>query len=100
MKKLQDEFEAVVADVSLNIRDQAIANQQSTDEASQTAVALQYARAELASIETRRKYLVDGNQVADLYLEDLLQAQERLQLAELALLQAQVHQLARRMSGE
>lgn len=91
VKKLQDEFEAVVADVSLNIRDQAIANQQSTDEASQTAVALQYARAELASIETRRKYLVDGNQVADLYLEDLLQAQERLQLAELALLQAQVN---------
>ena len=91
VKKLQDEFEAVVADVALNIRDQAIANQQSSDETTQNAVALHYARAELTSIETRRKYLVDGNQVADLYLEDLLQAQERLQIAELALLQAQVN---------
>jgi hypothetical protein len=34
--------------------------------------------------------LVDGNRVADLYLEDMLQSQERLQSAEFSFLDSQM----------
>jgi hypothetical protein len=45
---------------------------------------------DLRYLETRKQFLVDGSRVADLYLEDMLQSQERLQLAEYAYLDSQV----------
>ena len=44
----------------------------------------------LNTIQTRRHYLADGTRVADLYLENLLQTQERLELAESRYLQSQI----------
>ena len=40
--------------------------------------------------QARREYLADGNRVADLYLNDLLQWQSRLNAAEFAYLQSQI----------
>jgi len=84
--KLQSQLQTVLNDVALEIRDQDIARKQYTQTTGIQLQSLELANQELQMIETRRRLLLDGDQIALLYLDDLIQAQERVQLAETAYL--------------
>lgn len=84
--KLQSELSTVVNDVALDVKEQDILRSQYDQTVAIRKAAMDLARQELRTIETRRQLLLDGNQIASLYLDDLLQAQERLQQAEQAFL--------------
>ncbi len=84
--KLQSQLQTVLNDVSLEIRDQDIVRKQYSQTIGIQLQALELANQELQMIETRRRLLLDGDQIALLYLDDLIQAQERVQLAETAYL--------------
>ena len=85
--KLQSQLQTVVNDVTLDIREQDIARAQYSETLAIRRQAMDLARQELQTLETRRKLLLDGDQIANLYLDDLIQAQERLQQSELEYLQ-------------
>lgn len=90
LRRLQKQFQLAVADVALNIRDREIAVEKASAILSQSEKALEIAKQELKQLETRRELLVDGSNIADLYLDTLLRSQERLSAAERRLLFAQV----------
>lgn len=87
ISKLQSQLQTVLNDVTLEIRDQDIVRKQYNQTTGIQLQALELANQELQMIETRRKLLLDGDQIALLYLDDLIQAQERVQQAETAYLQ-------------
>ena len=90
LHRLQKQFQVVVADVALNIRDRDIAVEKALALLSQSEKVLEIAKQELKQLETRRELLVDGSNIANLYLDTLLRSQERVSAAERRLLFAQV----------
>lgn len=90
LQRLQHQFRTVVADVALSIRDRNIAVEKADAVLAQSRRALEIARQDLAQLQTRRSLLLDGSNVASLYLDALLRAQDRLSDAERRVLQSQV----------
>ncbi len=96
LRRLQRQFQVVVSDVALNLRDTAVTVEKSSALLAQSQRALGIARQELKQLETRRELLVDGSNIGGLYLDTLLRSQERLSAAERRVLLAQVElELAR-----
>lgn len=86
--RFQKEFETVVSNVALEVRNAChnIANATQQREATGQAMAL--VDRELNVLKSRAELLLDGDNVGPLYLDDLLTTQERLADAELAFLNA------------
>lgn len=91
MARIQNQFEVVVGEVSQDVRSQAIQRNKFIAVLPQQWESLVLSQRLLANTETRRRFLADGTQVADLYLDNLLQIQSRLEASEFAMLQAQVN---------
>jgi hypothetical protein len=91
MARIQNQFEVVVGEVSQEVRSQAIQRNKFIAALPQQWESLVLSQRLLENTETRRRFLADGTQVADLYLDNLLQIQSRLEASEFALLQAQVN---------
>jgi hypothetical protein len=91
MARIQNQFEVVVGEVSQDVRSQAIQRNKFIAVLPQQWESLVLSRRLLENTETRRRFLADGTQVADLYLDNLLQIQSRLEASEFAMLQAQVN---------
>lgn len=85
--KLQSELQTVLNNIALEIRQQDIARAQYRETLEIRRNSLDLALTELETIQTRRNLLADGDQIAALYLDNLIQAQERVQQAETELLQ-------------
>lgn len=90
IKRVQAALQAVIADVGENVRNQVIERNKYADMLHDQQEAVFRVRSLLNNANIRREALADGNQVADLYLENLLQIQNRLEAAESAYLQSQV----------
>lgn len=90
LRRQQHQFQAVVSDVALNIRDRMIAVEKASSVLIQSAEALGIANRDLSHLQTRRDLLIDGSNIADLYLDALLRSQDRLSTAELRVLRSQV----------
>lgn len=86
--RLQAQFEATVADVTLEVRNAAHLLALSIQELELSTQEKLLAQRELTVIETRYLLLVDGDAVGLIYLDNLLQTQDRLAGAELRLVQA------------
>ena len=91
MARIRNQFEVVVGEVSQNVRSQAIQRNKFIAVLPQQWESLVLSQRLLENTETRRRFLADGTQVADLYLDNLLQIQSRLEASEFAMLQAQVN---------
>jgi hypothetical protein len=91
MARIQNQFEVVVGEVSQDVRSQAIQRNKFIAVLPQQWESLVLSQRLLVNTETRRRFLADGTQVADLYLDNLLQIQSRLEASEFAMLQAQVN---------
>ncbi len=93
--RFQKEFETVVSNVTLEIRNACHNVANTTQQREATAQALRLVERELHVLKSRAELLLDGDNVGPLYLEDLLATQERLANAELAFLNASAsHALA------
>jgi outer membrane protein TolC len=90
VRRMQAQLESTVGLVTEDVRNQVIQRNKFGAVLVQQWEALDRARSILKYTETRREMLADGVQVADLYLENLLQMQSRLEAAEFAYLQSQV----------
>ncbi|MFN8706806.1 MAG: TolC family protein [Planctomyces sp.] len=90
MVRLQREFENVVGAVRQDVRQQAIRRNKFGAMLPQQREYLIISQRLLDYSQTRRDFLADGVRVAELYLNDLLQIQNRLQSAEYLYLQNQV----------
>ena len=91
MARIQNQFEVVVGEVSQDVRSQAIQRNKFIAVLPQQWESLVLSQRLLENTETRRRFLADGTQVADLYLDNLLQIQSRLEASEFAMLQTQVN---------
>lgn len=93
--RFQKEFETVVSNVALEIRNACHNVANATQQREATAQAMKLVERELNVLKSRAELLLDGDNVGPLYLEDLLTTQERLATAELAFLNASAtHALA------
>jgi outer membrane protein TolC len=90
LRRLQHQFEVVVSDVSLNIRDRSIGVEKASAVLAQSSHALSIAEQDLKSIQTRRDLLIDGSNIGELYLDALLRSQDRLHSAERRVLLGQI----------
>ena len=81
-QKFQNQLQTVINNVVLEIREQDIVRAQYQATSSLRRRSLELAKKELETIQIRKQFLLDGNQIATLYLDDLLQAQDRVQQAE------------------
>lgn len=90
MVRLQREFENVIGAVRQDVRQQAIRRNKFGAMLPQQREYLLISQRLLDYSQTRRDFLADGVRVAELYLNDLLQIQNRLQSAEYLYLQNQV----------
>jgi outer membrane protein len=91
----QKEFETVVSNVALEIRNACHNIANATQQREATAQAMHLVDRELNVLKSRAELLLDGDNVGPLYLEDLLSTQERLATAELSFLNASAtHALA------
>ncbi|MFN9972838.1 MAG: hypothetical protein ACK58T_23410, partial [Phycisphaerae bacterium] len=90
MVRLQREFENVVGAVRQDVRQQSIRRNKFGAMLPQQREYLIISQRLLDYSQTRRDFLADGVRVAELYLNDLLQIQNRLQSAEYLSLQNQV----------
>lgn len=81
--RLQSQFETVLADISLEVRNAAHNLTLAIQELEMSTNEMLLAKRELEIIETRYQLLIDGDNVGALYLDNLLQTQERLAGAEL-----------------
>lgn len=88
VKRFQKEFETVISDVALEVRNAAHTISLNGKQREATAKAYQLAKRELEVLQKRTTLLIDGDQVGPLYLDNLLQTQERLATAELAYIDA------------
>ena len=86
--RFQKEFETVVSDVALEIRNACHSVANATQQRDATAQAMKLVERELHVVKSRAELLLDGDNVGPLYLEDLLSTQERLATAELVFLNA------------
>ena len=89
LRRFQKQFETVIADVTLEVRNAFRDVVAARDEYQAKVNALTLAQQETFLIQKRYELLLDGNDVGRLYLGDLLQTQERLAQAELEALAAQ-----------
>jgi outer membrane protein TolC len=93
--RFQKEFETVVSNITLEIRNACHNVANTTQQRDATAQAMNLVERELHVLKSRAELLLDGDNVGPLYLEDLLTTQERLAAAELAFLNASAaHALA------
>lgn len=90
IRRMQSEFEATIGLVTEDVRNQVIQRNKYAMILPQHREALEHANRILTHTETRRHFLADGVNVADLYLENLLQMQARLAAAEYTFLQSQI----------
>lgn len=88
--RFRHNLQAVIAQVTLDVRDQATENNKYAEVLDIEYDALQQAVRDLRYLETRKQFLVDGSRVADLYLEDMLRSQDRLLSAEFSFLGSQI----------
>ena len=88
--RLQREFEMVVGEVKQDVRQQAIRRNKFAETLPQQWESLIIARRLMEYSQTQGDFLADGVRLGDLYLNDLLQIQSRLQNAEFQYLQTQV----------
>jgi outer membrane protein len=88
--RMQSEFEATIGLVAEDVRNQVTQRNKYAMILPQHREALEHASRILTNTETRQHYLADGVNVADLYLENLLQMQARLAAAEYTFLQSQI----------
>ena len=86
--RFQKEFETVVSNVALEIRNACHSVANATQQRDATAQAMKLVERELHVLKSRAELLLDGDNVGPLYLEDLLATQERLATAESAFLNA------------
>lgn len=86
--RFQKEFETVVSNVALDIRNACHNVANATQQREATAQAMKLVERELNVLKSRAELLLDGDNVGPLYLEDLLATQERLATAESAFLNA------------
>ncbi|HBJ36063.1 MAG TPA: hypothetical protein DDZ51_15215 [Planctomycetaceae bacterium] len=86
--RLQSQLEATVADVTLEVRNASHLLALATQELELSIQEKLLAHRELSVIETRYLLLVDGDAVGLIYLDNLLQTQDRLAAAELRLVNA------------
>ena len=80
--RLQSQFETVLADINLEVRNAAHNLTLAIQELELSKNEMLLAKRELEIIETRYQLLIDGDNVGSLYLDNLLQTQERLAAAE------------------
>ncbi len=93
--RFQKDFETVVSNVALEIRNACHNVANATQQREATAQAMKLVDRELSVLKSRAELLLDGDNVGLLYLEDLLSTQERVATAELAFLNASAtHALA------
>lgn len=90
IKRVQAALQTVIADVGEDVRNQVIERNKYGDMLSDQGEAIVRVRSLMKNAQLRREGLADGARVADLYLENLLQIQNRLESAESAYLQSQV----------
>lgn len=90
IKRVQAALQTVIADVGEDVRNQVIERNKFGDMLNDQREAIVRVRSLLKNATIRREGLADGNDVADLYLENLFQIQNRLESAESAYLQSQV----------
>lgn len=90
IKRMQAALQASIADVTEDVRAQVIQRNKFAAVLPSQWQSLDGARKLLTYTQARREGLVDGTRVADLYLENLLQNQSRLEAAEFAFLQSQI----------
>ena len=88
IKQFQKEFERSISDVVLEVRNAAHNISLSGKQRRVSSQALELARKELDILEKRIILLLDENRAGPLYLDDLLQTQDRLANAELGFLDA------------
>ena len=88
IRQFQKELEQVASDVSLEIRNAAHSINLTGKQRQASANAMTLATRELDALQKRAELLLDGEQVGPLYLDNLLQTQERLAAAELEYLNA------------
>jgi hypothetical protein len=88
--RMQSEFEATIGLVTEDVRYQVIQRNKHSAMLPQYWDALMRADRILKHTQLRRQNLTDGIEVADLYLENLLQMQARLAAAEYTFLQSQI----------
>lgn len=88
--RFRNELNAVAASITLEVRDQVTENNKYVDLLRLRHDALRSASKDLRNVAIRKQFLVDGTQVAKLYLEDMLQSQNRLVAAEVFYLESQV----------
>lgn len=88
IRQFQKEFERVLSDVALEVRNAVHNVTLSGKQRKTTGNALALAKRELDVLERRAELLIDGDEVGPLYLDNILQAQERLATAELGYLNA------------
>ncbi|MEZ6124559.1 MAG: hypothetical protein R3C49_15480 [Planctomycetaceae bacterium] len=90
IKRMQAELQQVIAEVTEDVRNQLIERNKYASVLDQQWETLARTRRLLKGSQLRREMLADGDSVADLYLENLLMMQGRLQSAENAYLTTQV----------
>lgn len=90
IKRMQSAFQMTVADVAEDVRNQIIQRRKYQNILEDHYDSLLRARNILHQTSVRRELLTDGTAVADLYLENLLQMQGRLERAEYRYLESQV----------
>lgn len=90
IKRMQAELQTTIADVTEDVRAQVIQRNKFGAMLKTQWESLARERRLLKYTQTRRENLADGPRVADLYLENLLQMQSRLEAAEFTYLQSQI----------
>ncbi|MCA9048523.1 MAG: TolC family protein [Planctomycetaceae bacterium] len=88
--RMQRQFEVTVGRVTEEVRDQVIQRNKFAAVLPEHEQLLGESYRILDYTQTRRSLLADGSAVADLYLENLLQMQSRVEAAELQYLQTQI----------
>lgn len=88
IRQFQKDFERVLSDVALEVRNAVHTVTLSGKQRRTTSSALSLAAKELDILQRRADLLIDGDEVGPLYLENILQAQDRLAAAELSYLDA------------
>lgn len=88
--RMQRELQAIVGEVKGDVRQQAIQHNKFAATLPQQRHSLLLAVRLMNQSQTRRDFLADGVRVGELYLNDLLQLQNRLQAAEFQYLSSQI----------
>ncbi|WP_417748431.1 TolC family protein [Rosistilla oblonga] len=91
LKRFEADLQGVAADIALEVRDRWLATAQAATDLDLKGRALVSAHEDLNYVNARMRYLADGTSFTDLYLDNILRAQDRLQASENSLLQSQIN---------